>query len=92
MTSRKRKFWSAILYLILSAKKRTEFIRKHHLYGAVGENCSIQMRKLPLYSNLIFIHNNVKIASNVGFVTHDIIHSMLNQKYSGGSMSKGSVV
>ena len=48
MTSRKRKFWSAILYLILSAKKRTAFIRKHHLYGAVGENCSIQMRKLPL--------------------------------------------
>ncbi len=84
MTSRQRKLWSAILYLIPSAKKRTEFMRKHRLYGAIGENCSIQKRKLPLYSNLVFLHNNVIIASNVGFVTHDIIHTMLNQKFPGG--------
>ena len=84
MTSRQRKLWSAVLYLIPSAKKRTEFMRKHHLYGAIGENCSIQKRKLPLYSKLVFLHDNVKIASNVGFVTHDIIHTMLNQKFSGG--------
>ena len=83
MTSKKRKLWSAILYLIPSAKKRTEFMRKHHLYGSIGENCSIQKRKLPLYSNLVFLHNNVKIASNVGFVTHDIIHTMLNEKIPG---------
>lgn len=84
MTSRQRKFWSAVLYLIPSAKKRTEFMRCHHLYGAIGENCSIQKRKLPLYSNLVFLHNNIKIASNVGFVTHDIIHTMLNSKFPGG--------
>lgn len=83
MTSRKRKIWSLILYLVPSAKKRTEIMRKHHLYGAIGENCSIQKRKLPLYSNLVFLHDNVKIASNVGFVTHDIIHTMLRQKYPG---------
>ena len=83
MKSMQRKLWSAILFLIPGTKKRTAFIKKHHLYGAVGENCSIQKRKLPLYSNLVFIHNNVKIASNVGFVTHDIIHSMLNQKFPG---------
>ena len=56
-------------------------MRKHNMYGAIGENCSIQKRKIPLYSNLVFLHNNVKIASNVGFVTHEIIHLMLNQKY-----------
>ena len=81
---KRRKLYSAVLYLIPSAKKRTEFMRKHHLYGAIGNNCSIQKRKLPLYSNLVFLHNNVKIASNVGFVTHDIIHTMLNQKFPGG--------
>ena len=91
MTSRQRKLWSVILYLIPSAKKRTEFMRKHHLYGAIGENCSIQKRKLPLYSNLVFLHNNVKIASNVGFVTHDIIHLMLNQKYQDGGGFKEKV-
>ena len=83
MKAMKRKLYSAILLLIPTAKKRTAFMRKHHLYGAIGKNCSIQKRKLPLYSNLVFLHDNVKIASDVGFVTHDIIHSMLNDKYPG---------
>ena len=56
-------------------------MKKKHLYGSIGEMCIIQKRKLPLYSNLVFLHNDVKIASNVGFVTHDIIHTMLNHKY-----------
>ena len=81
MNHSKRKLYSFLLYLIPSALSRTAFIRKHHLYGAVGKNCSIQKRKLPLYSELVFLHDNVKIASNVGFVTHDIIHRMLNVKY-----------
>ena len=63
-------------------------MKKHGLYGAIGENCVIQKRKLPLYSNLVFLHDNVKIASNVGFVTHDIIHTMLNQKYSEGGFTE----
>ena len=84
MNSRARLLWSAILCLIPSANKRTDFMRKHKLYGAIGQNCMIQKRKLPLYSNLVFLHDNVKIASNVGFVTHDVIHTMLNGKYQDG--------
>lgn len=78
----KRLLFSAILAL-LPGKNRISFIKKHHLYGSIGENCSIQKRKLPLYSNLVFLHNNVHVASNVGFVTHDIIHKMLNIKFVG---------
>ena len=67
--------------------KRISILKEHNLYGSIGENCYIEKRKLPLYSNLVFLHNNVHIASSVGFVTHDIIHNMLNVKYSenGGS-------
>jgi acetyltransferase-like isoleucine patch superfamily enzyme len=83
MNRRKRLFYWFVL-LILPGRRRTEFIRKHHIYGSVGEKCSIQKRKVPLYSNLIFLHNNVHIASNVGFVTHDIIHKMLNNRPDGG--------
>lgn len=79
-----RIFYSVILMLMQNPRSRTEFLKKHHLYGSIGENCSIQKPKLPLYSNLIHIHNNVKIASNVGFLTHDIIHTMLNDKDPGG--------
>lgn len=36
-------------------------------------------RKIPLYANLIRLGNNVHLASNVTFVTHDITHKMLNR-------------
>ena len=78
-----RNLMSAVIAMIPGAGRRTRFMKKHHLYGAIGDKCVIQKRKLPLYSNLIYLHDNVKIASNVGFVTHDIIHTMLNAKEPG---------
>ena len=85
MTRKQRLFyWFLMLVLPGEAKRRTEFMRKHHIYGSIGQNCLIQKKKIPLYSNLIFIHDNVNIASNVGFVTHDIIHLMLNNRSRGG--------
>ena len=44
---------------------------------------TIMDRKVPLYSNLIRFHNNIEVASNVSFITHDVTHCMLN-KYAGG--------
>ena len=74
-----RAFYSLILKCLPGgAEAKTEFIRKHHLMGSIGKNCNINKWKLPLYSNLIFLHDNVRIASNVGFVTHDGIHNILN--------------
>lgn len=63
--------------LIGSSRKRTEYLRKRHVYHYIGENVSIHSRKIPLYANLISLHDNVKIAANVVFVTHDITHRML---------------
>ncbi|MBR1792796.1 MAG: hypothetical protein IJ764_04070 [Bacteroidales bacterium] len=74
----KRYYYSLVLHLLPSASKRTEYVRRKQLFGQLGERCHLQSRKLPLYANLIHLHNNVKLASNVGFVTHDIIHKMLN--------------
>lgn len=80
---RKRMYYSVLSFFILSPTKRTEFFRKKHIFGNIGEKCTIQIRKIPLYSNLIYLHNNVKI-SDVDFVTHDVIHKMLNDKNSNG--------
>lgn len=79
-----RLIYSVILKFMPNGDATAKFIKKHNLYGSIGNNCFIQKRKLPLYSNLIFLHDNVRIASNVGFITHDIIHTMLNRKYGGG--------
>jgi acetyltransferase-like isoleucine patch superfamily enzyme len=48
------------------------------VYGAIGENCTIQKRKVPLYANLIRLGDNVHIASNVSFLTHDVTYLVLN--------------
>ena len=57
-------------------KKRAEFLKKHHVFHECGENVRIQSRKIPLYANLISFHNNISIASNVTFLTHDVMHTV----------------
>lgn len=69
-----------------SSVNRVKYLRDKHIFGAIGENVTIMDRKVPLYANLIRIHNNVRIASNVTFATHDITHLMVNKmiKFNGG--------
>lgn len=61
-----------------SGERRAEYIRRKNIFHSMGENCLIMKRKIPLYPELISIGNNVKIASNVSFITHDITHEVLN--------------
>lgn len=82
MNRKKRLINSLIMSLLpIGGRGIAKYIKKHGLYGSVGEGCVIQKRKLPLYSNLVHLGNNVVVASNVGFVTHDAIHLMLNRMY-----------
>lgn len=64
---------------MMSSVKRVAYLRKNHVFGEIGENVTIMDRKIPLYANLIRIHNNVRLASNVTFATHDITHFVLNK-------------
>lgn len=66
------------LWTIPSDSKRAMWAKKHHIYAGVGENVRIMDRKIPLYANLIRFHNNIQIASNVFFITHDAIMSVYN--------------
>ena len=67
------------LYLLLNPRKRMKYIKKQHIFAAIGDNCSIMDRTIPLYSNLIKMGNNVHVASKVLFITHDITHVMINR-------------
>ena len=71
---------SLALLFTLSAQDRAEYIRKHQIFHHMGKNCMVMFRKLPLYPQLISFQDNVWIASNVSFITHDVIHRMLNNK------------
>ncbi len=75
----KKRLWQTIrLYCTLKSTDRVAYLKKNRVFGLIGDNVTIMDRKIPLYANLIRIHNNVHIASNVTFVTHDITHKMLN--------------
>ena len=68
------------MYLCPTAVKRAEYLKRHNILFRVGDNCMTMFRKVPLYPKLISFGNNVWIASQVCFVTHDVIHRMLNNK------------
>ncbi len=76
---RGKRMWQTIrMWTMLSSVKRTNYARKKNIYAGIGENVTIMDRKVPLYANLIRFHNNIKVASNVTFVAHDLTNAMLN--------------
>lgn len=77
----KRAWYTFRLCIMFDSSKRGAYVRKHQLFGACGENVRLPQMILPYHSEMIFIGNNVEIASGVRFSPHDAIHSVLNFKY-----------
>lgn len=76
----KKRLWHTIrLWTMMSSVKRVDYLRRKHIFGEIGDNVTIMDRKVPLYARLIRIHNNVRIASHVSLVAHDITHHVLNK-------------
>lgn len=74
-----KRLWHTLrLCCYVKGSHRADYLRKHNVYGAIGTGCNFQDRKVPLYPNLIRIGDNVRISSNVIFLTHDTIHKVLN--------------
>lgn len=61
------------------ASARGNYLRDKKIMASVGENVRFQPRLIPLYPELIKMHNNIMIAAKVTFVTHDAIHTVLNK-------------
>lgn len=57
---------------------RARYLRKHQIFKNIGEHCYWHPFKIPSEPKLLTLHNNVVVASNVTFVTHDIIDYMVN--------------
>lgn len=94
-----KRVWTQMrMFTFLSGVKRTAYLKKKGIFGSIGEKVMLQSRKIPLYPELIYIGNNVRVASNVSFITHDVTHNMLNNlpEYKGGGYSfrekKGKIV
>lgn len=74
-----KRAWVQLRMLTLSnGIKRADYLRRKKVFGCIGEKVMIQSRKVPIYPELIYIGNNVRIASDVCFITHDVVHNMIN--------------
>ncbi|AET70530.1 acetyltransferase (isoleucine patch superfamily) [Desulfosporosinus orientis DSM 765] len=77
-----KRYWLMVrMVLISNGFRRAEFAKKKRIYNAIGENVMIQSRKIPLYARLIRFHNNIMVASNVTFLTHDVTHNILDKAF-----------
>ena len=76
------------MYLTFTAVKRAKYLKKHDILYHIGDNCMTMFRRIPLYPKLISFGDNVWIASNVHFTTHDVIHKMLNNKYKSSKFTE----
>lgn len=72
-----RMYHSLRLLMMKSARKRTEYIKKHNILGAIGENCIWGPWLVPLYPKLIKLHDNVRVHKTAKIVTHDVINGFL---------------
>ena len=76
----KRLWHSFRIALMLDSGKRVRYLKKHNVFGHIGKNSIWRDRLVPLYADKIFLGDNVRCGSNVSFITHDVIHSMLNNR------------
>lgn len=74
----KRRITLINLFLARNGRARAEYIRKKKLFFNMGEHCYYHPWKIPHEGYLMNIHNNVYIATNVAFLTHDVMDGMFN--------------
>lgn len=77
--TKKRLLQTIGLALRRSAAARGDYLRKKGIFDCVGENVKFQPRLIPLYPELIRLHNNIMIAAGVRLVTHDASFTVLNR-------------
>ena len=67
-----------LLVCALGKKSRAKWLKDNDVFASMGENVLFQPTKLPNEPKLIKLHNNVRIASNVTFYTHDVINTVFS--------------
>lgn len=60
----------------MGGEYRTNWLRKKKIFGMMGKDVLYQPRTLPNEPELIKIHNNVRIAADVTFYTHDVTYQL----------------
>ncbi len=74
-----KRAWQSLRYATMfSSVERGNYVRKHHIFGAVGNNVRLPSGLIPLRAENIILHNNIEVASGAIFVPHDAIHTVFS--------------
>ena len=79
----KRLIHSIALLFLRSGRKRAAYLKKHHVLGGIGENCYFGPSRVPLYPELIKLHNNVIVHGKTMIVPHDMVNVFLKRAVTG---------
>lgn len=79
----KRLIHSIAMLFLRSGRKRAAYLKKHHILGGIGENCNFGPYILPLYPELIKLHNNVIVHCKSLLVPHDMVNVFLKRAVLG---------
>lgn len=66
------------LLFLRRGEDRAAYLKKKNVFALMGNNCFWHPKTLPSEPFLVKMHNNVNIASDVYFCTHDVLHTMFN--------------
>ena len=79
----KRLIHTIAMMFLRSGKKRAAYLKKHHVFGGIGENCNFGPFLIPLYPELIKLHNNVIVHRKAVLVPHDMVSVFLKRAVPG---------
>lgn len=75
----KKKQWIAFrLSISGNGRKKAQYLKSLNLFKEFGENNFWYSRVVPTDMELISVHNNVKVATDVYFCTHDVLQDLFN--------------
>lgn len=75
----KRLYHTIRLKMMKNPREKAAYLKKHHVLDAIGENCMWGPTKMPLYPQLIRLHNNVVIHKSAVIIPHDMVNGFLKK-------------
>lgn len=78
-----RLYHSIRLLLCRNSRKRAKYLKDHKVLAGIGENCHWGPTLLPLYPELIKLHDNVTIHKTVKLMPHDVLNGFLMRSKPG---------
>lgn len=79
----KRLIQTIVMLFLRKGRNRAEWLKKHHVLGDIGENCYWGPTLMPVYPELIKLHNNVIVHGKAKLIPHDMVNVFLKRVVPG---------